>query len=104
LTDQERLVRNEKAGFESPYLHTLLHKWLGINKMALAKRAAHQMALVTECRGVLVTSVSVSAEIRDSSRGILMQFHPGRFCGAKQYRRSRDGSGLNLEPAKSEGC
>jgi hypothetical protein len=42
---------------------------------------------------VLVTSVSVSAEIRYSSRRIRMQFHPVRCCGAKQYRRWRDGSG-----------
>ncbi len=46
-----------------------------------------------EFLGVLVTSVSVSAEIRYSSRRIRMQFHPVRRCGAKQYRRWRDGSG-----------
>ena len=46
-----------------------------------------------EFLGVLVTSVSVSAEIRYSSRRIRMQFHPVRCCGGKQYRRWRDGSG-----------
>jgi hypothetical protein len=35
--------------------------------------------------------VSISAEIRYSSRRILMPFHPVRCCGAKQYRRWRDG-------------
>ncbi len=63
----------ESQGFESPYLQTSQPRLFGIKKTSLADRGALLI--------VLVTSASVSAEIRNSSRRILLHFSSPIRCG-----------------------